>query len=100
MTKTYNDIDAVTRLLEEVGRFIVACSVSKTENGVLDQSSPSLPVFRPIERERSGAGRSNRPVAPEEEQNSDGAERLPGGARGANHRGGALAVMTLSRALL
>lgn len=50
---------------------------------------PFLAVFRPIERERFGAGCQDRPVASQEEQSSDGAERLPGGARGADRRGGA-----------
>lgn len=50
---------------------------------------PFLAVFQPIEREGFGAGRQDRPVASQEEQSSDGAERLPGGARGADRRGGA-----------
>lgn len=33
MTKTYNDIDAVTRLLEEVGCSIFTCSIGKHEKG-------------------------------------------------------------------
>ncbi|CAF99478.1 unnamed protein product, partial [Tetraodon nigroviridis] len=92
MTKTYNDIDAVTRLLEEVGRSVVTRSIS---NRVLYSSPSSLSVLR-TEREGSGTGGQDRAVAPEEEQNSDGTERLPGGARGADHRGGALAATTLS----
>lgn len=92
MTKTYNDIDAVTRLLEEVGRSVVTRSIS---NRVLYSSPSSVSVLR-TEREGSGTGGQDRAVAPEEEQNSDGTERLPGGARGADHRGGALAATTLS----
>lgn len=85
MTKTYNDIDAVTRLLEEVG-----CSPFARSLGGNDALlTVFLAVFQPTERERFGAGRQDRPVASQEEQSSDGAERLPGGARGADRRGGA-----------
>lgn len=34
-------------------------------------SPPSLSVFQPIERERFGVGCKNRPVASQEEQNTD-----------------------------
>lgn len=51
MTKTYNDIDAVTRLLEEVGRSILTCSISKTENTVLYSSVSSSTCF-PTNRKR------------------------------------------------
>lgn len=89
MTKTYNDIDAVTRLLEEVGCSAFTCRLNRTFTHHLPFS-----CFQPIERERFGAGRQDRPVASQEEQSSDGAERLPGGARGADRRGGATANQT------
>lgn len=106
MTKTYNDIDAVTRLLEEVILLLFKCAnCSKAGSHVIglidlissrnclvsivisstdtfaatdcsDAStlsvSPLLP--RPTERARSGVGCQNRPVAAQEEQNSDRAK--------------------------
>lgn len=50
----------------------------------LSVSSP----LHPTERERSGVGCKNRPVAAQEEQNSDRAKWLPGGTSGTNRRRG------------
>lgn len=49
----------------------------------------SLSAPPSAERARPGAGCEDRPVAAEEEPDPDGAERLPGGTSGPNHRGGA-----------
>lgn len=51
---------------------------------------PPLHAFQPIEREGFGVGCKNRPITAQEEQNSDWAEWLSGGASGTNHRGGVL----------
>lgn len=71
MTKTYNDIDAVTRLLEEVRRSPVS-SVSFFV--VKDLKCPPKFFFSTVERTRSGAGCKDRSVASQEESNSDRTE--------------------------
>lgn len=119
MTKTYNDIDAVTRLLEEVivgfsmpfqchlwdlqsilpfDALFLVLLIRSIGNALILRltatvcSNASLltvsPLLHPTERARSGVGGQNRPVAAEEEQNSDWAEWLLGGASGANRRRG------------